>query len=718
MNQTSTNPKNSAFALVTSAATRRLVVCFMTVTVLSLPAATVSANAVKPNYEKVNNSRWRCRSCPFELGTQSQSRIAASLIDTGDVDTRFGRDNGLTEDGGHFNLDATYLSRDEETGRLFTFDGRNLGLDSRRLDLSLAHPARYRVRLSWAEIPRNEWDNALTATTGESRRQFPANWTRANSTTGMTQLVSASRPTRIGTSRERQHAALLWYLGERWQLESSYTRETRTGRQVGSGDFLLQSTALPTPIDHQTDTATAAVRYLAPRWLVDLHVRRSEFDNGNTSLVWQNPYTLFGSNEEGQKGLAPDNKSTSWGFTTRFNPTDRHVINASAEWAENTQNQAFLPPSVNPAVPPPPVALPPGLDGKVETFAARLAWVMRVGSRGSLKLGWLSRERDNRTRPIQLTPVLGDLVPSLARLTRHYSFEREQASAEFSLRLHRRAQLAIGTATETRSRTLLEIESNDEDRNWAALRLTLPGSGRLNLRYTDARRDASDFQSISRNNPLTRRFYMAAREQEKWAITANLPLSDELSLGLSADRRANRYPDSVLGLRDDEDRSRGGDLTWHISNRADLNVHRSIQETRSLTAGSSSFANPDWFSNTSDEVRTTGVNLALTQVFGRGEISVAWDHSDGVGAYDTVFNSVASVFPELVSEHKSLDVTARWPLSPRNRLLLRYYRENYRSADWQLDGVGVDTLATVISFGLISPNYKAHLVSLTFESQL
>lgn len=682
----------------------------------SAPAA---AKAVKPNYDKVRNERWRCRSCPFELGTQTRSSITTTALQANDTDARFGRDNGLVDDDGTLDASGTYFSRDEATGRIIGLVGSHLGLDSRRLSLTVRRPGRYAVNFGLREIPRNEWLNALTAVSGKANLRFPSVWTPAPSTPGMTELVPSSRATRIGTQRQRLNLDLAWLFGTRWTLEAGMERETKEGRTLSSGDFLYQATGLLTPVNYTTETLSASLRYQARSWLVGLHLRESEFENAHASLTWQNPYSVGpGASPEGRKALAPDNEASEWGLTFRARPWTGSVLSGHLRWGELRQNDRFLPPSANPAVPPPPIPPPPGLDGQVDTFASNLQWVVPLGSRTTLRLSQLARERDNQTRPLMLMPVLGDRFPGAALLSRHYSFERDRVSAEATFRLSSRTRLVAGVARDERSRSRLEIESNEEDQQWLALRVRMPRSVRLSLRYTDAERDASAFVGTSANNPLTRRYFMAVREQTSWKAAVSAPLGSRLHAGLSLDRRENRYPQSVLGVQQDEDHTWSGDLTWRIAANVHLTLQRSKHQTRSDTAGSSNGGAPDWMSGTRDTVHTTTADLAFEKLFGRANLSISFDHSDGSGRYDTDFNNALSVFPELVSKHRGLDVRFGLPFGERYTAELRYYEERYESADWQLDDVSVDTIPSVISFGLLSPEYDARLVALTLKVQL
>jgi hypothetical protein len=51
-----------------------------------------------------------------------------------------------------------------------------------------------------------------------------------------------------------------------------------------------------------------------------------------------------------------------------------------------------------------------------------------------------------------------------------------------------------------------------------------------------------------------------------------------------------------------------------------------------------------------------------------------------------------------------------YPASDKLSFRLDYIYENFRSNDWALDGVGVDTIPNLLSFGADAWNYTASVV--------
>jgi hypothetical protein len=138
-----------------------------------------------------------------------------------------------------------------------------------------------------------------------------------------------------------------------------------------------------------------------------------------------------------------------------------------------------------------------------------------------------------------------------------------------------------------------------------------------------------------------------------------------------------------------------------------------------VTFGSNSFSVRDWTSSTLDQVRTTIFDIEKTGLLcGRLDLTLSYIYSDGAGQYDTEFLNQSSRFPALASEHRGIDFTALYRATEKLSVKLRYYNEDYRSADWALDGVTNDTIRNVIGMNLVSPNYGISLTNISFTYAL
>ena len=99
-------------------------------------------------------------------------------------------------------------------------------------------------------------------------------------------------------------------------------------------------------------------------------------------------------------------------------------------------------------------------------------------------------------------------------------------------------------------------------------------------------------------------------------------------------------------------------------------------------------------------------------------LTVTYSRSKGRGRYGTELGAVATGFPDLLSEHRAVDVRARYRMTRRTVLVLRYYLEDYGAADWAVDESGLATARNVLSFGRDMPDYGNGLFSISVETRL
>ena len=676
-------------------------------------AASAAPAAVTPSYDKVRSERWRCRLCPFELASHAAGHWTLGVIAVEDAEPRFGRGTGLDEDGMHLDLGTEYRRRAAD-GQAVSVRGDNLGLASRDLMLDYRN-TRGGVALRWREIPHKVATDGRSPYLGRTLLSLPEQWVRGFDTARMTALGDTANAFDHGTRRRKAAARASFRPRARWRLDAGYARATRKGVAETHGDFLYQAVGLAEPVDHETEEIDGGVRFETGNFLLAGTLRGSRFENGVRALQWENPWSEFP--ETGRKGLAPDNDARSTALVSRWT-RGRTSINGSLSWGRMRQDAPFLPYTSNPAVGVAPLPAD-SLRGRARTHGASFAVVSRPMDRLRLSLKHRRSERDNDTGVLLLTPVLGDLFATAPRRSRVHAHDRTRTELRFDYRLSRRTRLRVGADAARMRRAPAEIARNDARGGWVELLATDLRGFRLAIRLAEERRDASPFRDVTANNPRTRRFHQAEREQRTWtfALDYRFP-SAGLSVGLDADYRRNDYPDSALGLRHDEDRGWSADLTYAPGAGMTVSAFRTVREAGARTAGSSSFGVADWWYGTQDTVDTDGVHLELRDVGAEGlQLSLAYTRSSGRGRYGTEFAAMDAPFPELRSEHTAVDVRARYRLSRRSVLVARYYLEDYGAADWALDGVGVAAARNLISFGRRVPDYANGLFSISIETR-
>ena len=684
--------------------------------VLSLSMAPIAgARDYAPNYDNVNNQRWRCRLCPFESTTTGE--VSTGVIHVTDGEARFGRDTGLKDEGSELSLDGNVISR-RASGDYWSIVARQLALDARQIDIQAGKSGRYDWTISWRETPRNTWTKAETPYRGRTELTLPANWVTAFSTSELEVLNDSLQSLSFGTHRKRAHIGGKVTLSPHWFIDAAASRETRKGNKETASDFFHFAAAMPMPIDYETDDLEANVIYQAKQGLLSFGVNRSTFSNHDQSLIWQNAYPSFNGETQGRKGLAPSNEASGWSLDTQYR-WGNTTISASHRDTKMTQNDAFLPYTINTQITTdtlPTLRLQGKVDSRQNTFSIN----SRLNRRFSVDLRIRSHERDNGTPILALAPIVGDAFSLGNKTSRAYSFEHNEQRLQLHYRLFSGTRLTLEYEQDERERTRSEIEENEEDRLSVKLVSNTYKGLRLALTFEDADRNASDFQAITNNNPLTVRYHQATRNQTRWRANLDYQLPNApVSLSAYSEQRDNDYPNSALGLQQDENSSWGLDISYQPSDTLSISASHQDQALDSVTFGSNSFSVRDWTSNTLDKIRTTTFDIAKTGLLAsRLDLTLSYIYSDGAGQYDTEFQNRNSRFPALVSKHRGINFTALYRANEKLSVKLHYYNEDYRSADWALDGVTTDTIRNVIGMNLVSPNYGISLTNISFTYAL
>ena len=679
-----------------------------------LAAESNAAAPVDANYDKVRGDRWRCRLCPFEAASYREGSWTVGALAVEDAEPRFGRDNGLDEDGTRVEAQVEYNQRGAD-GRTVTVRGDDLALDARDVAVEYGD-AVGGVAFRWREIPRNVATDGRTPYSGRTDLTLPEGWVPAFDTAAMTGLSEAATAFDYGTQRRRASAAGHFRLHPRWRVDADYLRETREGTGETHGDFLYQTAGLPKPIDYRTEELGGQLRFEAGTFLVGVGLRESRFENGDRDLEWENAYSAYPAT--GRKGLAPDSDARTLSLVSRWT-RGRTAVSGSVVRGRHRQDVPFLPYTTNAGVHVDPLPAD-SLRGQANILAGSLAVVSRPTDRLRVSLKHRRRERDNDTRTLLLTPVLGDLFATAPRRSRVFGFERASTELRLQYRLSRRLRLGAGTDASRIRRAPAEIARNDSRRSWIELLATDLRGFRLALRFADGSRDASGFRDVTVNNPRMRRFHQAARDQRTWTAEFDYQFPGVgLSVGVDADYRRHDYPDSALGLQRHEDRGWGADFTYAPRPGVAFSAFRAVRETDARTAGSSVFGPVDWWYGTRDTVDTDGLTVELRDLLRNGlSLTVTYSRSNGRGRYGTETAAARTGFPELLSEHRAVDVRTRLRMTRRTVLVLRYYLEDYGAADWAIDGLGLSAARNVLSFGRAMPDYANGLFSVSVETRL
>jgi len=324
------------------------------------------------------------------------------------VDSQDDRDGGFDkyrDDPDGFTLDFLHLANlIGENGSFMDFRARDAGQEDGRYLFRAGVGSNLRIRFDYRGVPfvyGNRARNVLGRVADNEFRiadfiqqqmEDPDGngvpfFSEAGGAAGDNALVQAMMRGLVAgtdrfdvTSRRRMgNFQLDWRAGEAWTLGLEHDRQEHSGvRPLGNGayqritdvdgdgstdyDYFFSNRGieLQAPADYTTDTTRASARYSKGKWFGDFSFNRSDFENDDLSLIYDNPAwftdTLASSGsrrglwEESRVSLAPSNEAWSANFSGGVKLGDKTRLTAAFGTGEQTQDAPFVPITTNTAL--------------------------------------------------------------------------------------------------------------------------------------------------------------------------------------------------------------------------------------------------------------------------------------------------------------------------------------------------------------------------------
>jgi MtrB/PioB family decaheme-associated outer membrane protein len=303
---------------------------------------------------------------------------------------------------------------------------------------------------------------------------------------------------------------------------------------------------VPEPIDYETDNFDASLSFTGKKAQFAFNYNLSVFRDNNDALTFQNPFASSSwaaaasfPDGFGSLALPPDNEAHSFTFVGRYLLTNRTSATANVTYSRMTQDDQFLPYTINPGLT---VTIPTpldSLDGEINTITANLGISSKLTPKLTVNTSYRYENRDNNT-PQELFFVLRgdvedqntDIAGSRARFNLPYSREQHRFQTEATYSLSNRTRLSAGYEYEQFERDFTERRTTREHKAHAKLSSSFSqsASGWVGVNYS--MRDGSEYignvpfvasrtpervgpdpASAFENHPLVRKFYIADRDQ-------------------------------------------------------------------------------------------------------------------------------------------------------------------------------------------------------------
>lgn len=666
--------------------------------------------------DQPDTGNWACNFCTYASGWYGALDFGAGY--SSEEDLKFADYRGIKDQGGFLSVYGQAHYRGS-SGKYLDVYATDLGTDSRRIELLGGQEGRLMVRMSYREIAKYRGFGTSTPFSEGANSQLvlPAGWVHAPTTAGMSSLDAALTPISLDTQRKNFTAGVTFKVSGDWRYELDVSHMKKNGsRAFGAGVFTLQSSQFPVPVDFTTDRVDAGVSYAGERAQFRLGFSGSWFDNGSTSLSWENPFEPIGNTSVLQAALEPNSKFQQFNLTGTYHISPRVRLSGNAAIGHIRQDDRFLPYSINPDfedLPLPRESLDQKIDSDIINLASRLS--ARISNKWSFNALVKRVERDNRTPVETFTPVITDLVQREETATRPYSFERKRYSAELSYRPGAEIRVMSGVKRLDYQRSLQSVRETRDTTWWGELNFNQWSMAQLRLRIESSERDNSPYLQVSdtglQENPLMRKFNLADRQRNQQVVELEFWPDDRLSAGVSYHRAKDDYRQSVLGLLDSEEQGVSLDLSITPGSNWKFFAFYTRDEIDSRISGAISTSAIPWQSSTGDRFSTLGAGMSA-QLNDRTHFTIDYVSSESTGRIDTHTGGGEAPFPELKTHLRNVRIDLNYKLDEQWSMLLLAEHENYRSQDWQLDGLGNAGISAILTLGELSSDYSATLIRL------
>ncbi|MEJ2385282.1 MAG: MtrB/PioB family decaheme-associated outer membrane protein [Xanthomonadales bacterium] len=671
-------------------------------------ALALSGPALADDTAAPDTSAWVCKFCVVPEGWFGELDFGLIYLD--DWSPKFGDYRGFDDDGLFIGAggDAAYRS---EAGYYLDLAARDLGLDSRQLDVRGGKQGSYELQLSYSEIQRYMGYGTVTpySGVGSDRLTLPEGWKMSQAD------PSDFVPLALDTERQTLALGLDFGLGRAWDFDVEYERQDKDGVKAFSGAaFIVNASTFPAPVDYTTDRFTAGVEFTSRMAQVRLEFTGSDFDNGYDSVTWDSPLPIGFGDEVAQSALEPDNKYHLVSLTGAFSITRYLRVSAKVSTGTMEQDDPFLAYSIAPMYAD--RELPrESLDGKLETsmynLLGRVYW--RVTDRFNITAAWKSNERDNRTPVDRYAPVILEVFPRDPRSNRPYGYERDQSRIDFRFRAMGSLRVNAGFKRDTLARTYQSVEETEEDTIWGDVQFMPWAWLDARLRYEDATRTPSGFVDVDYyerpENPLLRKFNLAERDRQRLTAELDLMPLDALAVTISYYTTDDEYAQSVLGLQTSEERSFNLDANYALSEETTVYAFYADETIDARMAGAESANAMPWIARTEDAFETWGVGIS-GRITDRLTYGVDYMSSDSKGDILTDSGAGEAAFPVLTTELRYTRAYVDFEVNDRWSLGLDVYNEKYDTADWFVDGFGPTDISGLLNLGETSPDYSVNVI--------
>ena len=685
--------------------------CFVALASACVPllmSANLHAGVSQSEIDSIT-SNWKCQWCPYKKEPYKKGKVEVGAGDVSNDSFKHGDYTGLDEQGAYIIGNGSYEYKSADSSYV-DVEVSDLGLDSRKVELEGGVQGKFGLDFEYSQLPKLISDTARTPYRGEENQRLPASWVQAANTAGMTQLGNSLRDIEIYTERKTLDIGATYYSSPSLSYDFNFQQQTKQGKKSMGLALLANSAILAVPVDTLTKQGGVKVNYHAQHWQGGIGYAFSIFDNAHDRVVWGNAYS--NPVTDGQAALEPGNKMQQIFLDGAYRFSEDTRATAAMAFGQMTQNDDFLPYTVNGALSPSPLPRS-SLDGKVNTYNATLRLNSRWDDVWRYAVQYRHNEQDNNTPRSTYNYVFADFVVSgTPRENLPYSFRERELSLQGRYQIDKRSNIRLEYERDTDDRTHQEVEKSNEDILSAMYRNNVNDNLLLSLRLKSSHRKGDEYTPVTEvlppENTLLRKYNLADRKRKLVAVSLSYTVSDALQLSGFADYAYDDYSDSDVGLQDSRQSTVSFELQYRMNKALNMNVDYNITNIDSTQSGIS------WDADNEDRIDIAHVGLNYSLPKYKMLIGADASYANAIG---DITVSTGSGFPSLESTRKTFTLFADYTLDDRSVVHASFAYEDYEEKDWSTNGVVPNTLSSVLTLGETSPSYSIGMFAISYETR-
>lgn len=515
-----------------------------------------------------------------------------------------------------------------------------------------------------------------------------------------------------------------------WGMRAQYTRTRKDGQRpmgMAFGSPGNNAREIPEPIGATIHDFSVSQEVAVSKLRVQARYNLSSFQNDFSSVIADNQLvtanTRTAGSSIGRTALAPSNLAQSIGGTAVLTLPQRTRLTIVGSYGWRSQNQAFLPATINSAITNPALdSTPASLGGEVRTSLVQVSLTSSPIHAFSLAARYRYYDLSNQTPGMTvLAHVVNDRTLDTADATpEHFSYGRRNAGVDATLRIVPPLTLNLGWGLDQWIRdTALRMNvgklSDNTLKSGANLKLFDLGTVRAIYSVSWRRSATPYFESDPGLMPELRMYDLAERDRHRFDIFGDISPINELTLEGSygywhdAYDRNGAYDSTSYGLKDENNWAAGGAAILALSDHLSLSVNYErehshvLQQARYRTGAQFNNLLFDWVGNTVDVMSTYGASFDAVVVPGTLSVGASVSLTDGTlsigglnpngtpagtGATATqIAQATAGDFPDVT--YKLMPISAYVRFDPMRdwSLLARFTYEKYENQDFRNDGL-------------------------------